>query len=115
MIVTYRSHTSYLYGGDFLATSVDELLDAAREGEETLLIQETLIACVEPAPCNPHTHPFSAGWLTQRSRHNMAQPACSRPTPPSHPCNPPSMHVRPQAVCMYSPTPFPPNPRQSPE
>lgn len=54
----------------------------------------------------PATHTFSAGWLAQRSRHYMAKLACLRPHALPNPATP-SLHVRPQAVCRYSPTPFP--------
>ena len=39
----------YLNRGNLLSSSVDELFDAACEGEESLLIQETLVPSVKPA------------------------------------------------------------------
>jgi hypothetical protein len=40
---------THLERGDLLAAAVDELLDAPSQGEVTLLVQESLVARVEPA------------------------------------------------------------------
>ena len=62
-----------LDGGYLFASSVDELLDAACEGEEALLIQEALVPCVEPAPCIPHTVSLNpvAPLLQQADHHKI--------------------------------------------
>ena len=66
----------HLERGDLLASAVDELLEAPRQREVALLVQEALVAGVEPAACSradkldPHAEcaraPCKARCLPQR-------------------------------------------------
>lgn len=42
---------THLDGRDLFAAAVDELLDAARERQEPLIVQEALVSRVEPTAC----------------------------------------------------------------
>ena len=49
----------HLDGRNLLAAAVDELLDAPRQRQEAVGIQEALVPRVEPAPCKCHQSEFA--------------------------------------------------------
>ena len=57
----------HLNRGNLLSSSVDELLDAASQSQEALLVQEALVPSVEPSACEGTQAAFHA-WHEKKKR-----------------------------------------------
>ncbi len=70
---------SHLDRGDLLAAAVDELLDAARERQEAVAIQEALVAGVEPAACKFRSYVCLINRVVSINRRHGLEPRCGSP------------------------------------
>ena len=66
----------HLDRGNLLSSSVDELLDAASQSQEALLVQEALVPSVEPSACEGTQAAFHA-WHTTRRRNTSENTSTS--------------------------------------
>lgn len=87
----------HLDGRDLFAAAVDELLDAARERQEPLIVQEALVSRVKPTACQ-------ATITRQRTRRSSSSadshaiPATKPQSPLCTRCKPPLQQMPPSQI-----------------